>query len=153
MTLKSIARALNGTVNGDQVLAPGPNHSPRDRSLSVWIDHGSPDGFQVHSFAGDDWWVCRDHVRERLGLSPCAAGLGMSRGLQIQLLLSSWSLPATTSVSGSSKHKPSGKKVCLWPAPSPMHTSVIAACSHRLRSKLRMSFDFIPLARFASRMG
>jgi putative DNA primase/helicase len=70
VSLQSIARALNGTVNGDQVLAPGPNHSPRDRSLSVWIDPGSPDGFRVHSFAGDDWRVCRDHVRERLGLAP-----------------------------------------------------------------------------------
>ena len=26
------------------------------------------DGFVVHSFADDDWRICRDHVRERLGL-------------------------------------------------------------------------------------
>lgn len=70
MTLESIARALNGTLSGGQVRAPGPNHSPRDRSLSVWIDPGSPDGFRVHSFASDDWRVCRDHVRERVGLPP-----------------------------------------------------------------------------------
>jgi len=66
--LYTIARALAGVVNGRQVLAPGPNHSPNDRSLSVWIDPGSPDGFRVHSFASDDWRDCRDHVRERLGL-------------------------------------------------------------------------------------
>jgi putative DNA primase/helicase len=69
VTLQRIARALNGTVIGDQVLAPSPNHSPNDRSLSVWIDPGSPNGFRVHSFAGDDWRVCRDHVRERLSLA------------------------------------------------------------------------------------
>jgi putative DNA primase/helicase len=68
MTLHAVARALAGVVNGRQVLAPGPGHSPGDRSLSVWIDPGSPEGFHVHSFAGDDWRVCRDHVRERLRL-------------------------------------------------------------------------------------
>jgi hypothetical protein len=68
MNLRFIAYHLHGHVSGDQILAPGPHHSPRDRSLSVRIDPGSPDGFWVHSFAGDDWRVCRDHVRERLGL-------------------------------------------------------------------------------------
>jgi putative DNA primase/helicase len=66
MNLHTVARALAGVVNGTQVLAPGPYHSPHDRSLSVWIDPRSPDGFRVHSFAGDDWRVCRDHVLERL---------------------------------------------------------------------------------------
>jgi putative DNA primase/helicase len=68
MNIRSIAHHLNGVIIGDQVLAPGPNHSRSDRSLSVWIDPGCPDGFRVHSFAGDDWRVCRHHVRERLGL-------------------------------------------------------------------------------------
>ncbi len=67
-SLQQVARTLNGIVNGKQVLVPGPAHSPADRSLSVWIDPGSPDGFRVHSFAGDDWRMCRDHVRERLRL-------------------------------------------------------------------------------------
>ena len=29
MSLEQIARALGGEVSGGQVLAPGPNHSPR----------------------------------------------------------------------------------------------------------------------------
>lgn len=66
MNLQEVARALAGVVNGRRILAPGPNHSANDRSLSVWIYPGSPDGFRVHSFAGDDWRVCRDHVLERL---------------------------------------------------------------------------------------
>jgi len=62
----SLAHALDGDVTGqNRVLAPGPGHSRKDRSLAVSITH---DGFKVHSFAGDDWQVCRDYVRERLGL-------------------------------------------------------------------------------------
>ena len=68
MNLHSIARALDGTVSGNQVLAPGPNHSRQDRSLAVSIDANSPDGFRCHSFAGDDWRACRDYVRGRLGM-------------------------------------------------------------------------------------
>ena len=33
--LKNIAYALGGEINRDQVLAPGPNHSRQDRSLSI----------------------------------------------------------------------------------------------------------------------
>jgi hypothetical protein len=51
-------------------LAPGPGHSAIDRSLSVKLDSNAPDGFVVHSFAGDDPLVCRDHVREKAGLEP-----------------------------------------------------------------------------------
>jgi AAA domain len=50
------------------VLAPGPGHSPADRSLSVKLDPNAPGGYLVHSFAGDDPIVCRDHVREKAGL-------------------------------------------------------------------------------------
>ena len=52
------------------MLAPGPGHSAADRSLSVKLDSNAPDGFLVHSFAGDDPLVCRDHVREKAGLEP-----------------------------------------------------------------------------------
>jgi Toprim domain-containing protein len=72
LDLRSIARALVGEVVGAQVLAPGPNHSRRDRSLSVALSASSPDGFLAHSHCGDDWRDCRDHVRERLGLDPKA---------------------------------------------------------------------------------
>ena len=70
MTLESIARALGGEVSGCQVLAPGPGHSPKDRSLSIKLSRDAPEGFIVHSFCGDDPIVCRDYVRQRLGMAP-----------------------------------------------------------------------------------
>ena len=69
LTLSQIARALRGQIAGRQVLAPGPGHSSRDRSLSIRLSEGSADGFVVHSHAGDDWRACRDHVASALGLS------------------------------------------------------------------------------------
>jgi len=69
--LHALARALGGEIVGDEVLAPGPGHSPRDRSLSVKISKTGK--IVVHSFADDDWRVCRDYVNERLGLSPDAS--------------------------------------------------------------------------------
>lgn len=70
MNARSLARALGGDVVGrNQVVCPGPGHSPKDRSLSVFIDWQAPDGFRVHPHApGDDWRECRDYVRDRLGL-------------------------------------------------------------------------------------
>ena len=49
----AVARALGGNVSGCDVVAPGPGHSRADRSLSVKLDPSAPDGFIVHSFAGD----------------------------------------------------------------------------------------------------
>ena len=66
--LRSLARALGGEVVGGQVLAPGPAHSLRDRSLSVRLSASSPDGFLAHSHAGDPWQACRDHVKAALGI-------------------------------------------------------------------------------------
>jgi putative DNA primase/helicase len=65
---KNLARQLGGHVSGQQVLAPSPGHSPKDRSLSVKLDAGAPDGFVVHSFAGDDPIQCKDYIREKAGL-------------------------------------------------------------------------------------
>ena len=66
----TLARALHGIVVGrDTVLAPGPGHSPKDLSLSVKVNAAAADSFVVHSFSGDDWRTCRDHVRNALGLS------------------------------------------------------------------------------------
>jgi hypothetical protein len=65
MDLASAARALGGSVYRGRVLCPGPGHRPGDRSLCVWLDG---DGFRVHSFANDDWMVCKDHVRNLLNL-------------------------------------------------------------------------------------
>jgi RecA-family ATPase len=65
---RNLASALGGEVSGHEIRAPGPGHSEKDRSLSVKVDTGAPDGFIVHSFAGDDPLECRDHVREKAGL-------------------------------------------------------------------------------------
>jgi hypothetical protein len=74
MNLRSIARALGGVVSGRQVLAPGPGHSRKDRSLSVRLGADAPDGFVCFSHAGDDWKTCRDYVRGRLGLPAWESG-------------------------------------------------------------------------------
>jgi hypothetical protein len=64
-----LARIMGGDVTGrDSCNVPGPGHSPADRSLSIRIDPTDPLGFKVHSFAGDDWQVCRDYVAAALGL-------------------------------------------------------------------------------------
>jgi hypothetical protein len=70
MTLdpRAVARALGGTVSGHNVVAPGPGHSRADRSLSILIKPTAPNGFFVHSFAGDSPLECRDYVLGRLGL-------------------------------------------------------------------------------------
>ena len=67
ISLQQIARALNGEIRGNQVAAPGPDHSAADRSLSVTIS-ASGDDIVVHSFAGDDPVECKRYVRERCGL-------------------------------------------------------------------------------------
>jgi hypothetical protein len=79
MTLQEIARALGGEVTGQQVLAPGPNHSPKDRSLSIRLSSAAPDGFLCFSHCNDDWRECRDHVRARLGLPDWQPGDGRER--------------------------------------------------------------------------
>ena len=68
LTLQQIARATSGEASGDQVRAPGPGHSSKDRSLCIKLDASATDGFLVHSFAGDDPIRCKDYVREKLGL-------------------------------------------------------------------------------------
>lgn len=69
----TIARVLGGEASGNNILAPGPGHSRKDRSLSITVTPGAPDGFVVDSFAGDPWTACKDHVRERLGLDRTPA--------------------------------------------------------------------------------
>ena len=65
---QEIARIMGGEVQGKQIVAPGPNHRPIDRSLSIKLDADAPDGFLVHSHAGDDPIECKDYVRSKLGL-------------------------------------------------------------------------------------
>lgn len=72
ISLQQAAKSLGGEVikgkKGDYVACPGPNHSAKDRSLSVSLDARAPDGFVVNSFADNDPLACKDHVRSRLGL-------------------------------------------------------------------------------------
>lgn len=64
--LDNYAARLGGEARGNRILCPGPGHSRADRSLSVTF---SADGsFITHSFAGDDFAECRDHVKAVLGL-------------------------------------------------------------------------------------
>lgn len=74
MDLRAIARALGGEICGNQVLAPGPGHSPKDRSLSIKLDPAAHEGFIVHSFAGDPPIECKDYVREKIGVKPYQNG-------------------------------------------------------------------------------
>jgi hypothetical protein len=66
LSLQQLAATLGGNVSGDQVLAPGPGHSPKDRSMSVKLGF---DDYIVFSHAGDDWKVCRDYIDEKIGAS------------------------------------------------------------------------------------
>lgn len=68
--VENAARLLGGDVLGrSKIVAPGPGHSARDRSMSILLTPGAPEGFAVTSFANDDWRDCRDHIRRVLGLS------------------------------------------------------------------------------------
>jgi hypothetical protein len=63
--LRSVARATGGNIVGRQVLAPGPNHSKKDRSLAILP---TADGVLVYSHADDGWRECQNHVARQLGL-------------------------------------------------------------------------------------
>jgi putative DNA primase/helicase len=83
LDLRAIARALGGEVAGRRVLAPGPQHSPKDRSLCVSLAPAMPNGFLVHSFAGDDPIQCKDYVRARLGLPAWQPGDEQDRRVRL----------------------------------------------------------------------
>src|SRR5262245_59710663 len=68
LDIRNAALALGGELSGNQIRCPGPGHSAQDRSLVVTFDPKAPDGFFLHSFAKDDTNICRDHVREKVGL-------------------------------------------------------------------------------------
>jgi putative DNA primase/helicase len=57
-----IAKALQGTKSGGWVNIPGPGHSSADRSLGIIFHRDAPDGFLLHSLAGDDLIDCRRYV-------------------------------------------------------------------------------------------
>lgn len=68
LTLPQIAKALGGEMSGHNVNAPGPGHSPSDRSMSVSLSDTAEGGFMVFSHAGDDGISCKNYVRDKLGL-------------------------------------------------------------------------------------
>jgi hypothetical protein len=80
--ISHIARTMGGEARGAQALVPGPNHTPKDRSLSIKLEASAPGGLLVHSFAGDDPIRCKDYVREKLGLAPWS-GTGSANGKRI----------------------------------------------------------------------
>jgi putative DNA primase/helicase len=80
MDARNVARLLGGVVAGrDRVIAPGPGHSRKDKSLSILLDDRAPDGFAVTSFAGDDWRDCKAHILQKLGLPQWQPGNGQDR--------------------------------------------------------------------------
>jgi putative DNA primase/helicase len=80
MNAASVAAALRGDVVGrDAIIAPGPGHSPKDRSLSVKL---TADGPVVFSHAGDDWRACKDHVNKVLGITGVHQWTGGPVGLR-----------------------------------------------------------------------
>ena len=83
VSVEELHHALGGEIsrgkNGPQVLCPGPGHSHHDRSLAVTPAYNADGGFVVHSFAGDDPIVCKDHVRQKLGLPSFQPGNSQSR--------------------------------------------------------------------------
>lgn len=76
MNLRDAAEALEGEVVGKQVMAPGPGHSHRDRSLAVFLKPSAPDGFIVYSHAGDSWTLCREYVLSKLSFMHTEEGRG-----------------------------------------------------------------------------
>src|SRR5262245_27791020 len=98
--------ALGGEVRGSQVHAPGPGHSKEDRSLTVKLDPNAPDGFIVHSFAGDDPLTCKDYVRSKVGLEPFKANGERKPAVNIG---------KTTAAQPTSNGKPKAKIVATFP--------------------------------------
>jgi putative DNA primase/helicase len=88
MDLLTLRAALGGEISARQLLCPGPNHSPLDRSLSVKLDPGAPDGFICFSHAGDSWQDCKDYVRRRLGLPAWQPGDEQDRRVTIDWMRS-----------------------------------------------------------------
>src|SRR5215471_18874959 len=67
---QSLARALGGEAKGNKVAAPSPGHSAEDRSLSITVGPGAPDGFVINSFSGHHWQDGKDYVRQKAGFEP-----------------------------------------------------------------------------------
>jgi putative DNA primase/helicase len=71
LTLNEVARRLNGGVSGQYINVRGPRHSAADRSLGIRFHPAAPDGFYVHSLAGDNQEECRAHVKLLIQKNVC----------------------------------------------------------------------------------
>lgn len=85
VSIKSIAAALGGEARGNRVVCPGPGHSRHDRSLSITFN--ADGSFVAHSFAGDDWQECRDHIKARLGISDERPAPAIEQSIDVSGLL------------------------------------------------------------------
>ncbi len=116
LDVRSLARSLGGEYGGcDRIgpylLAPGPGHSRIDRSLKVTVCSGLPDGFLVHSFAGDDLIQCRDHVRAVAGLPAWSPRAGGSPSPALPLSINGASCPSWTAIACGSRF-PASRPSC-----------------------------------------
>src|SRR5262249_59428298 len=99
LSLQQIARALGGDVSGNEVRAPGPGHSAKDRSLSVRIDANAPDGFLVCSHSPrDDQIACKDYVRQKVGLPEFKPNGGNGRRRASTTDIAAMIMAATTAI-------------------------------------------------------
>lgn len=113
---RAVANSLGGDAIGCNVAAPGPGHSRADRSLSIKIDLTAPDGFIVHSFAGNSPIACRDYVRAALGI-----GARETRGVRSRRR--SW---PRTFASKDHVAKRSALALCLWNEAQDPRGSIVA---------------------------
>jgi hypothetical protein len=60
---RAVTQFLGGEWHGRHGLAPGANHSKRDRSLSIKSHATDPNDVVLHSFAGDDVLRMKDDLR------------------------------------------------------------------------------------------
>jgi hypothetical protein len=104
-TLKEAAVKLGGHVSGAEILCPGPGHSAKDRSLAVKPDVAAKSGFLVYSHSGDDPLVCRDYVRQKLGLPEFQAK--PKERFSIDAMIAAAQMAAAD-------HKPKGKPVATY---------------------------------------
>jgi hypothetical protein len=63
----------------------------------VRVDPRAPEGFVIFSHAGDDWKLCRDHVRERLGLPARQPGDEYRRRTVPRRHVAKWDFAIATS--------------------------------------------------------
>jgi hypothetical protein len=111
LDLRTLHRALGGDLSGGRLLCPGPGHSAADRSLSVKVNDEAPDGFLVHSFAGDDPIICKNYVREKLGLPAFKPNGGNGRRRASDDAVERALMAA---VQGATSSKPKGRLVATF---------------------------------------